>query len=264
MESARVKSSTIRGPRKATRMARSFSRSFRNLLRRVTHPGSFKRSKSARHNTDNDNSNVKFHCPAWIEPEMKPEPEPEIHITITEVKPEVALELSSEEIQEISTLIDEMMGNFDEPSEEPELKKVKIEEKSTEPIPVESKQDEEVEEGKKKPTVLVLFNGIPLHEQSELASYVRQLGGEVVASPLECTHMVMNFLMISATDVAGGQPVVKPDWIRQSYSVGHFLDERPFDTVTFLSDSTPWTYKLLKSIKFILIGVIAIVWLYFL
>ncbi|XP_052739023.1 PAX-interacting protein 1 [Bicyclus anynana] len=74
----------------------------------------------------------------------------------------------------------------------------------------------------------VLFSAIPLPEQNRLAAIVRQLGGLIVTSAAEATHLVMEKLVRTCKLVSclvTVKHLLTPDWILESQRANKFADE---------------------------------------
>ncbi|KAJ2940230.1 hypothetical protein O0L34_g11798 [Tuta absoluta] len=74
----------------------------------------------------------------------------------------------------------------------------------------------------------VLFSAVPAHEQSKLAAIVRQLGGLIVTSAQEATHLVMDKLVRTSKLVSclvTVKHLLTPQWILDSQRLNKFADE---------------------------------------
>ncbi|XP_028172650.1 PAX-interacting protein 1-like isoform X2 [Ostrinia furnacalis] len=74
----------------------------------------------------------------------------------------------------------------------------------------------------------VLFSAVPHHDQNRLAAIVRQLGGLVVTSAAEATHLVMERLVRTSKLVAclvSVKHLLSCEWVRDSQRQGKFADE---------------------------------------
>lgn len=77
----------------------------------------------------------------------------------------------------------------------------------------------------------VLFSAIPVSEQNRLGNIVRQLGGLVVATPKEATHLIMDKLVRTSKFVSClvvVKHLLTPEWILESQRLNKFADEAKF------------------------------------
>ncbi|XP_034827605.1 PAX-interacting protein 1 isoform X2 [Maniola hyperantus] len=77
----------------------------------------------------------------------------------------------------------------------------------------------------------VLFSAMPPQEQSRLAAIVRQLGGLVVTSASEATHLVMEKLVRTCKLVSclvTVKHLLTPEWILESQRANKFADEAKY------------------------------------
>ena len=84
----------------------------------------------------------------------------------------------------------------------------------------------------------VLITGLKRLQTRQLGELVEGLGGQVVTTSNQCTHLVADRVSRTAkflTTVSVARHVVTPQWIEESSKEGKFLDERNFplrDTAT--------------------------------
>ncbi|KAI5634191.1 twin BRCT domain-containing protein [Phthorimaea operculella] len=84
------------------------------------------------------------------------------------------------------------------------------------------------EQNKLAAIVRVLFSAVPLHEQNKLAAIVRQLGGLIVTSAQEATHLVMDKLVRTSKLISclvTVKHLLTPEWILESQRLNKFADE---------------------------------------
>ncbi|XP_072934281.1 uncharacterized protein Ptip [Epargyreus clarus] len=74
----------------------------------------------------------------------------------------------------------------------------------------------------------VLFSAVPQHDAARLAAIVRQLGGLVVTSAAEATHLIMEKLVRTAklvTCLTTVKHLLTPEWVLESQRLNKFADE---------------------------------------